>query len=81
MVNESKAEKESEVDYVTLDTHVIAAAKTSPWVEEWTAYIGAVAGINHSKEYVQVLMNGTKLPKRIAEMLFPQFAEKYYWRE
>jgi len=47
---------------------------------DWAAYIGAVEGKNHEKEWREVKANGTKLPRKVAEILFPEFSH-LVWRE
>jgi len=48
-------------------------------INDWAAYIGAVQGENHQLECKEVADNGTKLPREIAEILFPEFDE-LEWR-
>ena len=66
--------------YVALSMKVLAVAKANEGVGDWAAYIDAVPGYKHSEEYIDVLENGEKLPKDIAEKLFPDYAEKFVWR-
>jgi len=63
-----------------LDSTVLAVA-TKGTVGDWTAYIRGVPGMCHEKEAEEVAQYGNKLPKKIAEMLFPDLAEEYTWRE
>ena len=67
-------------EYKVLDVHVIAVASEG-WVGDWAAYIGAVEGKNHEKEWQAVLSDGTKLDKDFAEVLFPEFATSLEYRE
>jgi len=62
-----------------LDRRVIVVAVEGE-VEDWAAYIGAVQGDRHSEEWQEVAEYGTKLPKNIAEILFPQF-RNLEWRD
>ena len=68
------------VRWVVLDSRVIAVAVEGE-IGDWTAYIGAVEGRRHDQEWRKVAEYGTKLPKKVAEALFPDFAEQFRWRE
>lgn len=48
-------------------------------VKDWAAYIDAVAGDNHIREWQEVRRRGTKLPREVAEILFPKF-KHLEWR-
>jgi len=48
-------------------------------VGDWSAYIGAVQGINHDVEQFEVAKFGNKLPEDIARLIFPQVACDYKW--
>jgi len=66
-----------------LDRNVLAVANvlTPPNMKPlWKAYIGAVPGKNHDKEWELVAVCGAKLPKKIAQAIFPQFSE-VEWRK
>jgi len=65
--------------WIALDNRVLAVA-TEGYCGDWAAYIGAVEGYCHEEEYMGVLHHGSKLPEKVAEVLFPDFAEKYAWR-
>lgn len=73
-------------DWKALDSKVIVVAsvtmfpKGSKIAGEWAAYIGAVAGERHSEEWQGVLEHGSKLPYKVAALLFPEFDKKYRWR-
>jgi len=67
------------IDWKTLDQHVIAVAVEGA-IGDWAAYIGAVPGKRHSTEWQDVLTNGSKLPRKVAEILFPEF-KHLLWRE
>ena len=67
-------------EYRVLDTKVIAVAAQGGRGDDWSAYIGAVAGKNHDSEWKKVLEEGSKLNQKIAEALFPLWAETYQWR-
>jgi len=66
------------VRYRALDLHVLAVAVEGA-VGDWAAYIGSVEGNNHHNEYRKVRDRGSKLPKEVAELLFPDF-KKLRWR-
>ena len=38
---------------------------------DWAVYIGAVKGVNHNNEYIKVAMDGSKVNKEMAVLLFP----------
>lgn len=63
---------------IALDNKVLVVAVEGA-VKDWAAYIGAVEGENHAREYHKVRDHGSKLPKAIAELLFPDF-KKLKWR-
>ena len=64
-----------------LDKRVLAIAVINTAVKDWSAYIGAVPGINHEKEKYEMMSTSTKLDKRIAMMLFGAITEGYRWRD
>ena len=66
-----------------LARRVMAVAVYDEEVGDWAAYIDAVPGNNHSEEWQEVVDYGLKLPKRVAEVLFPVLAanEKLEWRD
>jgi len=66
--------------WLALDSHVITVA-TEGWCGDWTAYIGAVPGNCHEEEWEEVLHHGAKLPEKVAEVLFPEFATSFAWRD
>lgn len=66
------------VSYIALDMQVIAVA-VEGGVGDWAAYIGAVKGDNHEREWEDVGRHGTKLPQGVAELLFPSF-KHLIWR-
>jgi len=61
-----------------LDKCVLAVAKEGA-AQDWAAYIGAVPGINHEREWHTVVSEGSKLPQEVAELLFPDFKD-LTWR-
>jgi hypothetical protein len=67
-------------EYKALATDVLAVAVTGE-VNDWAAYIGAVPGENHMREYELVGKTGTKLPYELARILFPEFDAEYSWRK
>jgi hypothetical protein len=44
----------------------------------WAAYCGAVPGHDHDVEQEEILREGTKLPEKIARVIFPQFKDIPY---
>jgi hypothetical protein len=52
-------------------------------VGDWAAYIDAIPGEDHDKEWGAVVDRGVKLPKALAAVLFPSLAEDkgLKWRE
>ncbi len=68
-----------ELEYCALDVRVLAVAKRGA-VGDWSAYVGAVEGKIHSEEAAEVVAKGTKLPRGIAELLFPGW-KTLDWRE
>jgi hypothetical protein len=44
----------------------------------WKAYIDAVPGQNHRKEFEMVASNGVTLDEEVARVLFPEFKEVLY---
>jgi len=75
-----QAEVRRDVRWIALDNHVIAVA-CEGYANDWTAYIGAVPGNNHYQEWEEVMRHGSKLRRDVAEILFPDFAAKFSWRE
>lgn len=71
-------DKRKKIRYIALDLKVLVVA-TEGEVDDWAAYIGAVAGNNHDHEWQQVKERGTKIPKAVAEVLFPDF-KHLKWR-
>jgi len=67
------------MEYKALDKQVLVVA-VEGGIGDWACYIGAVAGKNHEREFMEVAKHGTKLPRQIAELLFPEW-ERYRWRE
>lgn len=70
------------VKYV-LARRVMAVASYDEEVGDWAAYIDAVSGMCHDDEMQAVVDHGLKLPKRLAEVMFPALAanEKLKWRD
>jgi len=66
--------------YVALAMDVLAVAVQGGRGDDWAAYIGSVPGNRHSEEWVGVLRHGEKLHQVIAEVMFPDFAQKYEYR-
>jgi len=66
------------LEYRALDYKVLAVA-VAGGIGDWTAYIGAVEGKDHDLESNVVARKGSKLPQRVAELLFPG-QKKLHWR-
>jgi hypothetical protein len=67
------------VDWFALDRRVLVVAVEGE-VKDWSAYIGAVEGQNHSVEIWEVARHGTKLPYKVAKVLFPMVDFGLKWR-
>ena len=63
-----------------LDSKVLAVARIG-YVNDYAVYIGAVKGVSHALEAFEVAANGSKLPKKVAEVLFPHLTRIYSYRE
>lgn len=74
---------EHEANYYALATKVVAFAIVNVSVGDWAAYIDAVPGIDHDKEFGQLLEKrmSAKLSHDIAKIIFPYFDDKYRWRD
>lgn len=71
-------EKKRRTRYLALDSKVLVVAMEG-YAGDWVAYIGAVPGESHREEWVLVRDHGSKLPKEVAELLFPDFKD-LVWR-
>ena len=69
-----------DTSYIALDMRVIAVAVANIPPGDWACYIGACPGNNHEKEWEEIRHHGSKLPREVAELLFPRFANTYRWR-
>ena len=67
-------------EYRALDSKVIVVASQGGRGDDWAAYIGAVEGKDHDEEWKSVMEEGTKLDRKIAEIIFPWWATNYHWR-
>lgn len=67
------------IRYEALDVQVLAVAVQGE-IGDWAGYIGAVEGNNHDREFNKVAEHGTKLPYKIARLLFPDFDLQFVWR-
>jgi len=74
------SDPDKERDFTALGQRVLAVASASKKVGDWAAYIDAVSGEDHRKEWEQVLAYGTKLPYEVAKVLFPDYDARYTWR-
>jgi hypothetical protein len=69
------------IEVVPLDSKVLVVAAEG-FVTDWAAYIGAVAGEDHDREWLDVLFHGNKLPERVAKAIFQGEPWKYLdWRD
>lgn len=66
---------------IPLATEVLVVASVNVPVGDWAAYIDAVHGESHEKEWHNVKRMGSKLSQHIAEAIFPELKEKYRWRD
>lgn len=64
-----------------LSSHVLIVASIDIRTDTWSAYIGAVPGKNHDKEYKKVAETGNKLLYSVAAIYFPTLNENYIWRD
>lgn len=66
--------------YYILDRNILVVATMLPDVDQgyWGAYIGVVAGRDHSSEYREVLASGTKVREKLARVIFPEFEKIPY---
>lgn len=71
-----------EAEYCALGNRVLAFATANKIVGDWAAYIDAVQGENHDREFEELLKErrSNKLSHEIAKFIFPYFDEKYKWR-
>jgi hypothetical protein len=66
--------------HYALDRKVLVVA-TKGDIDDWCAYIGPVAGQNHTEEASEVARTGTRIPYWMAAKLFPSMDKQYQWRE
>lgn len=60
------------IRWIALARRVLVVANTR--IEgAWNAYIDAVPGENHDREWEEVKSHGAKLPEQVARSLFPDF--------
>ena len=69
--------RERRVSWKALDIRVLVVA-VEGYDEDWSAYIGAVRGDSHRKEWEGVKAHGSKLPENVARLLFPGFRDLGY---
>lgn len=46
----------------------------------WKAYIGIVGGVDHNKEWKEVLISGDTVNENLARFLYPEFKDAEYDR-
>ena len=68
------------IEYKALAQRVLAVAVEGN-AGDWSAYIDAVPGNRHDDEYLEVKDNGEKLPEAVAKILFPDWANRFTWRD
>lgn len=71
--------KKKKIRWRALDINVVVVAKEGS-TGDWSAYIGAVRGDSHEREWRRVMTDGSKLPQNVAEVIFPDFAKQFEWR-
>ena len=65
------------VEVKALDSKVLAIA--IEWTSgDWTAYINAVPGKSHADEWEHAMQHGSRLDKKIAFAIFPNWADRDY---
>ena len=74
---------EHEANYWPLANKVLAFAVVNKTVGDLAAYIDAVQGQDHEKEFEELLerRSSAKLPYDIAKLIFGKVDEKYIWRQ
>ncbi len=80
MVGENKAPTVLQPCWRALDRNVVAVAIPEPPHGPycWKAFIGAVAGESHDREWTEVRDRGTRLDAELARVIFPRFAKLPY---
>lgn len=63
-----------------LSSQILVVASINKLVGDWSAYIGAVIGIDPHTEWKIVHMFGSKLSHKIAKVIF-DVDKKYRWRK
>ena len=53
-----------------LSPQILCVATETPFIGEWTAYIGVVPGLNHVDEADAIAKGGDKMAREIAEAVF-----------
>ena len=48
---------------------------------DWACYVGLTPGINHDEEWGAAIKTGSKLEYRLSKIIFPDFYQKYKWRD
>lgn len=64
--------------WVALACRVLAVAVEGE-VGDWAAYVDAVEGEDHDREWQAVAKSGEKMSREVAELLFPDFKD-LRWR-
>lgn len=64
-------------DLYKLGPKILAVALEGA-TKDWACYIGTID--LSSDEWPKIVLGGTKMNKRIASAIFPNFAKKYKWR-
>ncbi len=59
---------------------VLVVALVNTRAGDWAAYIAPVPGKDHGLEWIMVRNQGVKLPRVVAEALFPGLAKSNNWR-
>ena len=67
-------------DWRALHYDVLVVAVQGGHGGDWAAYVKAVPGENHDREWEEVYHHGGKLPENVAKLLFPGFKDlEYRW--
>jgi hypothetical protein len=68
------------LEYVALASRVLVVAVKGEVKDDWAAYCDSVSGVSHEIEKYDVVRNGSKISKELAEFMFPEIAKVYKWR-
>lgn len=66
--------------FTAIASRVLVVAVINEDAGDWSAYVDAVAGQRHEKEFKRVAESGSKLPFEVARFYFPTIAAHFRWR-